>query len=141
MQHLHLVGEVRTSCVSVSIQIISGLTVVGLYGMVAYLTSQRTRELGVRIALGATARNVVQLVVTEAARLTLLGAAIGFAGAYVTARLLRRLLFGVAPKLLTDRIDPTTEAVIARVSPDPQRTTDVGSPVKNSILAVPGGLP
>jgi predicted permease len=73
------------------------LTVLGLYGVVAYVTSQRTRELGVRIALGATARNVVQLVVTEAARLTLLGAAIGFAGAYVSAPLLRRLLFGVAP--------------------------------------------
>jgi NADH-quinone oxidoreductase subunit M len=51
------------------------------------------------------------------------------------------LLFGVAPKLLTDRIDPASEAVIARISPDPQHTTDVGSPVKNSIIAVPGGLP
>ncbi len=73
------------------------LTVLGLYGMVAYVTSQRTQEIGVRIALGATARNVVQLVGTEAVRLTLLGAAIGFAGAYLSAPLLRRLLFGVAP--------------------------------------------
>ncbi len=51
------------------------------------------------------------------------------------------LLFGVAPKLLTDRIDPASEAVIARIAPDPQHTTDVGSPVRNSIIAVPGGLP
>jgi predicted permease len=73
------------------------LTVLGLYGMVAYVTSQRTQEIGVRIALGATARNVVQLVATEAVKLTMLGAVIGFAAAYVNARLLRRLLFGVAP--------------------------------------------
>jgi predicted permease len=73
------------------------LTVLGLYGMVAYVTGQRTQEIGVRIALGATARNVVQLVATEAVRLTVLGVAIGSVGAYATARLLRRLLFGVAP--------------------------------------------
>jgi len=49
-------------------------------------------------------------------------------------------VFGVAPSLLTDRIDPAAEAVIARVAPD-LGTTDVGSPVKNSILAVPVGQP
>ena len=51
------------------------------------------------------------------------------------------LVFGVAPKLLTDRIDPAAKAVIARVAPDPQHTTDVGSPVRYSILAVPAGEP
>jgi predicted permease len=73
------------------------LTVVGLYGMISYVTSRRRQEIGVRIALGATAGNIVQLVASEAVRLAIAGAAIGTAGAYAYARLLRRLLYGVAP--------------------------------------------
>jgi ABC-type antimicrobial peptide transport system permease subunit len=73
------------------------LTVIGLYGMISYVTSRRRQEIGVRIALGATAVNIVQLVANEAVRLAIVGAAIGSIGAYANARLLRRLLFGVAP--------------------------------------------
>ena len=73
------------------------LTMVGLYGTVSYATSRRTQEIGVRIALGATAGNVVRLVAGEAAGLAIVGAAIGSMAAYATARLLRPLLFGVAP--------------------------------------------
>jgi putative ABC transport system permease protein len=73
------------------------LTVVGLYGLVSYLTTDRTHEIAVRIALGATAANIAQLVARDAVRLTIVGAAVGFAGAYTSAQLLRRLLFGVAP--------------------------------------------
>jgi predicted permease len=73
------------------------LTVAGLYGMVSYFTSERTHEIGVRIALGATAASIARLVASEAVRLTIVGAAIGFVGAYASAQLLRRLLFGVKP--------------------------------------------
>jgi predicted permease len=73
------------------------LTMVGLYGTVSYAASRRTREIGVRIAFGASARNVVRLIAGEAAGLALAGAVIGSLAAYASARLLRRLLFGVAP--------------------------------------------
>jgi hypothetical protein len=73
------------------------LTVAGLYGIMSYLTSERTHEIGVRIALGATAASIARLVASEAVRLTVIGAAIGFVGAYTSAQLLRRLLFGVEP--------------------------------------------
>jgi predicted permease len=73
------------------------LTIAGLYGIVSYVTSERTHEIGVRIALGATAASIARLVAGEAVRLTMIGAAIGFVGAYTSAQLLRRLLFGVEP--------------------------------------------
>jgi ABC-type antimicrobial peptide transport system permease subunit len=71
------------------------LSVVGLYGVVAYSVGQRTREIGVRMALGAQRRSVYQLVVGEAARLVGVGTALGMIGAVAAATLMRRLLFGV----------------------------------------------
>jgi predicted permease len=71
------------------------LSVVGLYGVVAYSVGQRTREIGVRIALGAGRRSVYQLVLGEAAWLVGVGTAVGTLCALVAARLMRRLLFGI----------------------------------------------
>jgi len=71
------------------------LGVVGLYGVVAYSVSQRTREIGVRMALGAERRSVYELILKEAGWLTLAGIAIGLLCAVATARLLSFLLFGV----------------------------------------------
>ena len=76
----------------------TGLAAIGLFGTVAYGVTQRTREIGVRRALGAGARDVLQLVWGQAVRLTLLGAAIGLVVAYPASELLRPLLFGVAPQ-------------------------------------------
>ena len=70
---------------------------VGLYGTLAYLTSQRTQEFGVRLALGASAASILRLVIREGCLLTGLGAAIGLAGAIAVTRGLRALLFGVTP--------------------------------------------
>jgi putative ABC transport system permease protein len=70
---------------------------VGLYGTLSYLISQRTQELGVRIALGATAIGVMRLVAYEGGILTGLGGAIGLAGAVGVTRALRGLLYGVTP--------------------------------------------
>jgi predicted permease len=73
------------------------LAVVGLYGVVSYMTIERTHEIGVRIALGANARNIATMVLREGARLTAAGAAVGLLTAFALTRVLTRLLFGVAP--------------------------------------------
>jgi ABC-type antimicrobial peptide transport system permease subunit len=71
------------------------LGVVGLYGVVAYSVSQRTREIGVRMALGAERRSVYELILKEAGWLTLAGITIGLGGAVAAANLMSFLLFGV----------------------------------------------
>jgi ABC-type antimicrobial peptide transport system permease subunit len=72
------------------------LGVVGLYGVVAYSVSQRTREIGVRMALGAQRTSVHRMIMKEAGRLTLVGLLIGLAGSVIAATLMRGLLFGVS---------------------------------------------
>jgi ABC-type antimicrobial peptide transport system permease subunit len=70
---------------------------IGLYGTLAYLTSRRTQEFGVRLALGAPPARILGLVMREGCLLTGLGAAIGLAGALAVTRTLRGLLYGVTP--------------------------------------------
>jgi macrolide transport system ATP-binding/permease protein len=71
------------------------LGIIGLYGVIAYSVSQRTREIGVRIALGAQAGSVYQLILKEAGRLIVLGILIGLACSIAAATLMQGLLFGV----------------------------------------------
>ncbi|MFL5580848.1 MAG: ABC transporter permease [Gemmatimonadaceae bacterium] len=73
------------------------LAAVGIYGVIAYTVALRTREIGVRMALGATGRHVVRMVMREGMALTLVGVLIGLAGALATSRLLRSLLFEISP--------------------------------------------
>jgi ABC-type antimicrobial peptide transport system permease subunit len=73
------------------------LSAVGLYGVIANAVSRRTKELGIRLALGARPRRIVALVLGEAGLLVALGGAIGFAGALFTSHAIRHLLFGVQP--------------------------------------------
>jgi ABC-type antimicrobial peptide transport system permease subunit len=70
---------------------------IGLYGTLAYLTSQRTQEFGVRVALGASAASILRLVIREGCLLTGLGAVLGLAGAIAVTRALQGLLYGVTP--------------------------------------------
>ena len=72
------------------------LALVGLYGVIALSVGQRRREIGVRMALGAQPRDVLSLVLGEGMRVTLLGVAIGLAGAFALTRVLRSLLFDVS---------------------------------------------
>jgi len=74
-----------------------GLTVVGLYGVLAYHVSQRTNEMGIRLAIGASSRNLVGLVLKQGWMMVGPGVLLGFAGAYFVTLLIRPLLFVVAP--------------------------------------------
>ena len=73
------------------------LGVVGLYGVVAYSVGQRTREIGVRMALGAQRGSIYRLVLREAGRLASIGLLVGILGSLGTGRLIARLLFGIKP--------------------------------------------
>jgi putative ABC transport system permease protein len=73
------------------------LAAVGIYGLMAYAVVQRTREIGIRIALGATPGEVLSLVVGQGARLAAVGVVIGLAGAIGLTRVMRTLLFDVSP--------------------------------------------
>jgi hypothetical protein len=73
------------------------LTVTGLYGLMAYAVVRRTREIGLRVALGASPLEVSAMVFKRALLFVLVGIAIGLAGAFAGGRLLRNALYGVAP--------------------------------------------
>jgi putative ABC transport system permease protein len=85
------------------------LAAVGIYGLIAYMVVQRSREMGVRLALGALPRDVVRMIVGQAIHLALLGIAIGVAGALAMTRVIRTLLFDTSP------FDPATFAIAAAI--------------------------
>jgi predicted permease len=83
------------------------LTVVGIYGIVSFAAAQRTHEIGIRMALGASPGDILQLVFRHGAKLVIIGVAVGLLAAWVLTRALAHLLIGVSPT------DPLTYVVVA----------------------------
>ena len=83
------------------------LASVGIYGVISYSVTQRTQEIGIRMALGAQRRDLLRMVVGNAMVLAVLGVALGAAGAFTLTRLMRKLLFNVEPQ------DPLTFIAVA----------------------------
>ncbi len=82
------------------------LSAVGIYGVVVWNVAQRTREIGVRLALGADRANVLLLVISQSMRAVLLGVALGIAGSLALVRTMQNLLFGIGP------FDPVTFGLV-----------------------------
>jgi predicted permease len=85
------------------------MAVIGLYGVTAYAATQRTQEVGIRMALGATRLHILRLIAWEGARLIVLGGVLGFIAALATAHLLRSMLFSIGP------YDPSSFLAVAAV--------------------------
>ena len=83
------------------------LAMAGVFGVLAYSVAQRTREIGVRIALGATPATILKMVLWQGLVTVVIGMAIGLAGSFLLTRTMRSLLFEISPN------DPVTIGVIA----------------------------
>jgi ABC-type antimicrobial peptide transport system permease subunit len=85
------------------------LAAIGIYGVVGFLVTQRTQEIGVRMALGASPKSILQMIMANVARWTVVGAVLGLLGSWYAVRLLQSLLFQVSAR------DPWTIAAALAV--------------------------
>jgi putative ABC transport system permease protein len=105
---MHLAPQLSAFILSAFAALALALSSIGLYGVVSYAMAQRTREVGIRMALGASPSGVVRLLTVDGLKLVLVGAALGLAAAFAVSRLLSGLLFGIgAFDLVTFIVAPT----------------------------------
>ena len=113
LNFLYVRSLARTSFTLVMLGIAGAMALllgaVGLYGVIAYSVSQRTREIGIRMALGAQRQDVLRPVLGEGTLVILIGVAVGVAGSLALTRFLSSLLYGVSPA------DPLTFTVVSGV--------------------------
>src|SRR5438034_4178463 len=99
MQEVYGKSVARTSFTLVMLGIAGAMAmalgIIGIYGVISYTVSQRKREIGIRLALGAQGGDVLQMVLSHGAKMALVGVAIGIGAALGLTRLMRNLLFGV----------------------------------------------
>jgi predicted permease len=111
MQTVYDKSVARTSFTLVMLGIAGAMAmalgIIGIYGVISYTVSQRQREIGIRLALGAQRGDVLQMILRQGATMTLLGVAVGMVGAFGLTRLMTSLLFGVSPA------DPLTFGAVA----------------------------
>jgi ABC-type antimicrobial peptide transport system permease subunit len=91
------------------------LAALGIYGLLAYSVAQRTRELGLRMALGAQPWQLRQLIIGNGLRLTLIGTGLGMLAAFAAGRVISSLLFGVAPTDVVTFVEVSVLLAIAVV--------------------------
>ena len=111
MEEVIAVSTVQRRLTMILLTIFAGvalvLAAVGIYGVISYSVTQRTQEIGIRMALGAESAAVMRMVIGQAMMLAAIGLAAGAVGAWILTRLMQKLLFGVEPS------DPLTFAVVA----------------------------
>jgi putative ABC transport system permease protein len=97
----------RTWLIGILALLASVLAAIGVYGVMSYTVTQRTSEIGVRVALGAQSQDVFRIIVGQGLRLALLGVGVGLVAALALTRLLQSFLFGISP------YDPLTFIVVS----------------------------
>ena len=111
LEEIQLRSMAQTSFAMTMLSIAAGVSlllgIVGIYGVIAYIATQRTREIGIRMALGAQIGDVRRMFLRHGLRLTVTGLALGIAVALVLTRVMSSLLFGVGPT------DPITYAAVS----------------------------
>jgi ABC-type antimicrobial peptide transport system permease subunit len=111
MQEVYGKSLARTSFTLVTLGIAAAMAlplgIIGICGVISYTVSQRQREMGIHLALGAQGEDVLQMVLSQGAKLALVGVAIGISAAFGLTRLMRNLLFGVTA------YDPVTFVAVA----------------------------
>ena len=99
--------RVTTLLVGLAALLALGLATIGVYGVISYVASQVTGEIGIRMALGATGRDVSRMMLRQGGSLVFVGLVIGLAGATLLTGVMKALLFGVTPT------DPVTYAIVS----------------------------
>jgi len=111
MQEVYDKSVARTSFTLVMLGIAGAMAlvlgIIGIYGVISYTVSQRKREIGIRLALGAQGGDVLQMVLKQGAKMALVGVAVGLGAAFGLTELMKSLLFGVTAR------DPMTFAAVA----------------------------